>query len=331
MATETLLQNLMNDNGVTNDEIASLDLGSLEEASERSLRAFSSSKTGNESPIDRSIGVLHFTGPAIRGHCAPIEVIGNALTSIQNVMNAIGASIKGFSSSSGQIPFNITDRTELMMVASPSRGSVVIHIQPKMNQFEDLCPDGTPMLDVGEEFEAKPLADECFETFINIISSTVEDSPEHEELIELLTDLGPRASSSIRTFCETLGKDGLDLDVKWQEPTLKSLKSEIKHERAKLMSEFIKNAAIESNEINIHGTLITSTLSQKDKLRILQDDGNEITIRLGKVSTAEIALIRPGEKVTIRADRKVGKYAGGRTSTTYTGISITSDAQLPLE
>ncbi len=330
MAMETMLKKLMDSNGVTTDDIVSLNLGSLEEASERSLRAFSSSKTGNKAPVEESLGVLHFTGPAIKGHSAPIEVIGNALANIQNVMNAIGASIKGFSSSSGQIPFNITSRTALMMVASPSQGSIVIHIQPKMNRIEDLCPNDTPMLDIGEEFDAKPLADESFEMFIDILSSTTEESLEHEELIELLTDLGPRAASSFRAFCETLGKDGLNLDIKWQEPAQQALTSEIKHERAKLMSEFIKNAAIESDEIDIHGTLITSTLSQKDKLRILQDDGKEVTVGLGKISKSEIALVRPGEKVTIHADCKVGKYAGGRTSTTYTGISITSDAQLPL-
>ena len=330
MAMEALLKNLMDKNGITSDDIASLDLGSFEEASDRSLRAFSFEKTGNESSAKKSIGVLHFTGPAIKGHCAPIEVVGNTLSNIQNVMNAIGASIKGFSTPNGQIPFNITNRTELMMIASPSPGSVVIHVQPKMSRFEDLCPDDTPMLDIGEEFDDKPLADKCFETFIDLISSTTEDSPEHEKLINMLTDLGPRASSSVRTFCETLGKDALNLDVKWKEPSNKPIVSEIKHDRAKLMSEFIKNAEIESNEVVIHGKLITTTLSPKDKLRILEDNGNEITISLGKISTGEIALIRPGENVTIHADCKIGKYAGGRTSTTYTGISLASDAQLPL-
>lgn len=330
MAMRPMLEKLMSDNGITADDIASIDLGSAEEASERSLRTFASLNSDSDFPIEESMGTLHFTGPAIKGHSVPIEVIGNTLSNIQNVINAIGASIQGFSSAGGQIPFGIKDRTELMMVASPFPGSVVIHIRPKMNRLDDLHPSGTQALDLGEEFEERPLADECFETFIDIMSSTSDESPEHGRLIELLTDLGPRASSSVKTFCETLGKDGLNLDVKWQEPARKPLKSEINNERAKVMGEFIRNADIESNDVDIYGTLITSTLTQKDKLRILQDDGKEIIVRLGKIPKAEISLVRPGDKVTIHADCKIGTYAGGRTSTTYTGISITSDAQLPI-
>lgn len=331
MAMEIMLKKLMDDNGIDANDIASIDLGNAEEASERSLRAFASSNFDSDISAEESIGTLHFTGSVIKGHSAPIEVIGNTLSNIQNVMNAIGASIQGFSSGSGQIPFSITDRTKLMMIASPSPGSVVIHVRPEMDRLDDLSPDGTPPLDLGEEFEAKPLADECFETFIDILSSTTDKSPEHEKLIDLLTDLGPRASSSMKTLCETLGKNELNLGVSWREPTRKPIVSEIKSERAKVMCEFIKNADIESNDVDIRGTLITSTLSPKDKLRILQDNGEEITIRLGKISKAAIALVRPGEVVTIRADRRIGKYTGGRTSTTYTGISIASDAQLPFE
>lgn len=330
MATETILKELMTSHGITADDIASIDLGSAEEASERSLHAFASARFDYGSSARESMGVLHFTGPGIEGNSVPIDAIGNTLSSIQNVMNAIGASIKGFSSLKGQIPLSITERTSLVMDASPSPGSVIIRIRPKMHRIDDLYPDATPMLDIGEEFKTKPLADECFETFIEIMSSTVEHSPEHEKLIGLLTDLGPRASSSVKSFCETLSKDGLDLDVRWQEPARKPLKGELKNERAKTMSEFIKNAEIESEDVEIHGTLITSTLSPKDKLRILEDNDREVTVSLGKISKGEIALVRPGEKVTVRADCKIGKYAGGRTSKTYTGISLINDAQLPL-
>lgn len=326
----TSIEELMKAN-ITDEDLAAIDLGSAEEASERSLRAFVAQQTGDDAAgLKESRGLLHFTGPAIVGHSIPISAVGSALSMMQSAIDAIGAAKEGFSSVGGQIPNRVKARTELRMDASPMPGSVVISVRPSMPREQDLNPDGQARLEF-DEVELRPLADECFEDFINILSSTIDDSPAHDKLIDLLSEFGPRTSSAVREFCSALDRDSLDVDLKWEEPKKRPLKGEMSHSRAKFVSGVIKDADIEVETVTLVGMLVTSTMSKKDKFRLRFEDGTEKTLALGKISPSDVSQFRTGETVTIKAERRIGRYTGGREREWLVGIAIEPKNQLSFE
>lgn len=318
----TSIEQLMKESGFSYDDLANANLGTPEEASERSLRAFVAEQAGEDAAEQgESHGLIHFTGPAVIGHSAPISAVGNALTSMQSAIDAIGAAIEGFSSLGGQIPNRVKARTELRMNASPLAGSVVIDVRPSMSREEDLYPDGPALFDLDNQ-GARPLADECLEDFLGILSSTGEDSDSHDKFIELLSGYGPRTSSAIREFCSSLERDSLDVDFRWVEPKKQPIKSQMSHARAKSVASVIKDADIEVEDIELTGVLVTSTMSKKDKLRIRLGDGTEKILSLGKIAAQDIAKYHPGETVKVIAEHRIGRYAGGREKDWYIGVSI---------
>lgn len=332
MASTTSIEELMRNSGVTDKELAAINLGTPEEASNRSLRAFVRNQLGEEpADLKESRGMLHFTGPAIIGHSAPINAVGNVMMKLQAAIDAIGASKEGFSSISGQIPNRVKARTELRMEASPVAGSVVINVRPSMPRNEDLHSEEPTLFDPEGEVGIKPLADECFEDFLRILSSTTDDSPAYENLIDILSELGPRTSSAVRDFCSCLDDDMLDVDLRWEEPKSNPINGEMNHARAKFVSDVIKDADIEVEIITLEGMLMTSTVSKKDKLRIRTENGDEKTLSLGKIDTADVVYFRPGDEVKISAERRIGKYTGGRQKEWLIGITIAPKGQLSLD
>ena len=316
---------------ITDEDLATIYLGTAEEASERSLRTFVARQSGdNAAEIKESRGLLHFTGPAIVDHSVPISAVGSALSMIQRVLDAIGAAKEGSSSTNGQIPNRIKSRTELRMDASPMPGSVTISVRPSMPREQSLCPSGQTLLDFSD-VELRPLADECFEDFITILSSTTDDSPEHDKLIDLLSEFGPRTSSAVREFCNILDRDSLNVDLKWEEPKKQPIKGEMSHTRARFVSGIIKDADIEVETVTLVGTLVTSTMSKKDKFRLHFEDGTEKTLTLGKISPVDVSQFHTGETVTITAERRVGRYTGGREREWLVGIEIRPKDQLSID
>ena len=128
----------------------------------------------------------------------------------------------------------------------------------------------------------------------------------------MLSEYGPRTYSAIREFCKALDKDSLDIDLKWEETKQRSVRGEMSHGRAKYVSSVIKDATIEVDEVTFVGMLITSTMSKRDKIRIRTEDGAEKLLALGNISPVAVSQLHTGETVTIKAERRVGKYTGGR-------------------
>lgn len=315
---------------ISNEDLASIDLGTAEEASERSLRSFVAQQAGADAAEPKeSKGLIHFTGPAIIGHSVPINAIGKALTAMQTAIDAIGASKSGYTSLNGQIPARIKAKTELRMEASPLAGSIVINVRPSMPRLEDLYPDGPTLFDL-EEQGVRPLADECFEDFLEILSSTSDDSPAYEGLVDILTGFGPRTSSAIREFCNSLDKDSLDVDFKWEEPRKKPIRGEMNHARAKFVSTIIRDTEVEVEETTLMGMLVSSTL-QKDIIRLRLQDGTEQTLAPGTIPSEELMKFGLGDNVIIKAERRVAKYTGGHAKTKLFGISMQADSQASIE
>lgn len=275
-----------------------------------------------------STGIIHITGPSILGNAAPVKAVGNLLTTIQNTIDAIGASLMGNRSAGGVIPSAITGRTEMSLIASPMPGSVVIQVAPSLSRMDDLYPKGPGLFDVEAELDAKPLADQAFIEFSTLIGELREDDLDDTQFVEHLTDLGPRVATAVKGFCEIVDKGVLDLEFEWTEPSKQTETAVISHSHAERAVKVIASANIENEEVTIEGTLLTVTQSTKDKLRILKNDGREIVITIGDISPAATYPLHTGDRVRVLAEKRVSLRPGGKRTEKLIGKAIESVAKL---
>ncbi|MVX61073.1 hypothetical protein GKZ27_06360 [Enterorhabdus mucosicola] len=271
-----------------------------------------------------SMGIIHVTGPAVKDHTAPLKAIGGLLTALQDGVDAIGASLMGIYTLAGALPLNVTGRTQLSMVASPMPGSVVIQVAPALSRVSDLYPDGreASLFDVEEEIDARPLADLAFDEFSSLIKGLDAEVSSEDDFVGRLTELGPRAASAMRAFCDSVDKGGLDVEFEWREPGHVPESSRLSHLEAKNAAAVIQNAEISSESVELIGVILTITMSAKDKLRIRTDEGAEITLAIGTISPADVIDVHTGDRVRITAERRTSSKAGGRQHERLIGISL---------
>lgn len=294
------------------------------EASMASVNAFAIDHSEEIKP--RSIGFIHLTGPNVVNHSAPVKAVGDILTAIQDGVDAIGASLSGIITSHGALPFSVTGRTQLSMISSPMPGSVIIQVAPTISKEDDLNPQGEQqqqLFDMESEINARPLADRAFTEFSSLIKSLGDEGPDKTAFLDRLTDYGPRVASTMKNFCDSIDKGAVDIELKWKEPGHPSEESSLNHEYAKHASTVIQNANIESETVQIEGTILTLTTSPKDKLRVLSDTEQEFTIAIGTISPSDVYAIHTGDRVHIEAERRISKRPGGRRYEKLIGVSLT--------
>lgn len=295
------------------------------------VNAFVRENSPSDDPA--SIGVIHITGPSVKGHSAPLKAVGTFLSALQDGVDAIGASIQGIMTSGGPLPFSVTGRTQLSMVASPMPGSVVIQVAPTLDRMADLYPEGKDksLFDVEDEIGARPLADMAFDEFSSLIKDLNVEGPDKTEFLDRLTDHGPRVASTMKSFCDSIDKGALDVDFEWEEPGREPETSSLTHEAAKHASVVIQNANIDSESVHVVGTILTITMSQKDRLRVLADAGQETTLAVGTISPADIIGLYAGDRVDIEAERRISRRPGGRSYEKLIGVSLRKIPHLESE
>ncbi len=307
------------------DENENYDLPEdLNELSTSSLRGFISQTFLSHSA--EATALIHVAGPSVVGHSAPLRTVGGFMVHLQAAFDSVGASIAGFKSLRGAIPSSLAKRTELALVASPLPGSVVLEVAPTKPRLEDLYPEGEPLFDLEETIGAKPLADSAFEELASLMSELVVDEPNQDKFVEHLSELGPRVASSVRTLCDAVDKDGIDVDFEWRPPSGERKKVRVTHTYAKFVSTVIQNADIDTEPVKIEGTLVTITTSDKDHLRIREDEvdgaAKEVTLPIGDIPPEQLHGLQPGDRVQVDAERQVYNCVGGRTREKLVGVGI---------
>ena len=296
----------------------------LSELSASSLRGFISQTYLQHS--SESTALIYVTGPAVSGHSAPLRSIGDFMIRLQGTFDSIGASIEEFKLLGGAIPSTFAQRTELSLVASPLPGSVILEVAPTKPRLEDLYPRGEALFDIEEEVGARPLADQAFGEFSNLMSDLAIDEPNHDKFVDHLAELGPRVASNVQTLCETVDKGAIDIDFKWKEPSGDKKKVCVNHAFARFASTVIKNAEIDVESVRVEGALVTVTTSDKDHLRIREglDDERikETTLLIGDIPSEQLYGLQPGDRVIVDAERRISTRAGGRRAEKLVGISI---------
>ena len=296
----------------------------LNDLSASSLRGFVD--RGRPRRFAESTALIHVAGPSVDGHSAPLRSIGDFMVCLQRAVDSIGASIEGFRSRAGAIPAALAKRTELSLVASPLPGSVVLEVAPAKSRLEDLCPEGEGFSDAEEAAKAKPLVDSAFEELSDLMSDVAAGESGQEGFVDRLAKLGPRVASNVQDLCNTVDKGAIDVDFDWRFPSGARKRVSIDHAFAKTVSNVIEDVDIKTEAVEIAGTLVTVTTSDKDRLRIREDEdggsGDEVVLSIGGIPTEQLCGLQTGDKVLLDAEQQVYSRAGGRERHKLVGIGI---------
>jgi len=218
-----------------------------------SIESFVASASGTARELI-SNGDLRLHGDGVVGTSADLAHVGLIASAWQKLVSAVGAALEHVKSSRGQLPADIVRRTTLALNASPSPGSVVLHIAPKLSPFVEVAPDGVmPMLDV-----PRPLADRASEALIGLLGSATSPTPETiDALSATMVEMGPRVGGSLMALAQTLEKSAITLDASWREPEQPTRRAQVTPSIARWIQEFVAGRDLDAEEEVLTGTLRT--------------------------------------------------------------------------
>ena len=75
--------------------------------------------------------------------------------------------------------------------------------------------------------------------FSTLISELKEDDPDNSQFVDHLTDFGPRVATAMKSFCESVDKGVLDLELEWTESSRKAKTASISHSHAERAARLI--------------------------------------------------------------------------------------------
>jgi hypothetical protein len=180
--------------------------------------------------------------------------------------------MEGVKSTTGRLATDLTQRLQLQLVATPTPGSLVLHIAPKSNPLREVDGEhGTRSLLAEQE---RPLADRASERLIALCQDLGHGGRKDDERnAQQLAELGPRSARAVSTLAAALSSAQLDLDVAWDEPGVPALAASLTASQAERVKRFVEGRHLGAEEMTVVG--IAHTVSDIDKWTIEVDGMNE--------------------------------------------------------
>ena len=263
-----------------------------------------------------SEGTLRLHGTGVLGTTAELADVGQIASTWQRLVSAVGGALEDIRSLRGSLPADILTRTTLMLSASPSPGSVILHLQPKSDPFVEVAPDGNmPMV-----AEDRPLADRASEALIVLLAEAVSAGPSSlDHLSASLKDMGPRVGSSLLSFADSLTKSDITLDAAWREPTQPTRRAEVTPSTAKWLRDFVAGRDLDAEVSELVGVL--RTISDAERWMV---DVEEKPLKMDatELEPSSITQFHVGQRVTLTVRTAMREQPDGRTSSTYKILAV---------
>ncbi|MGD7001356.1 hypothetical protein [Corynebacterium halotolerans] len=225
--------------------------------------------------ISKPNGTIRLTGEGVDQHSLSLNAAGDVLNGFQNLVTAIGASLRGVQSERGKLPASISEHTKLMLDASPAPGSVVLKFSPNYRPAED-----TKQLELELAEEEEPLVEQSIIDLINALSSPADSQEDFLDNAGSIDRSGPRVVSATKGFMETLSDNGLDLDLKWRVPRMGTRKLLFRAAQAKAFFDALDKVDTDSGVISVSAVVegVSRFPNPHVILKIVSiDDGKEIS------------------------------------------------------
>jgi hypothetical protein len=208
----------------------------------------------------RSAGDLRLSGEGVTASSADLSAVGAIATAWQRAVSSTGAALEQFRGLRGSLPFDVLDRTALVLNASPQPGSIVLHIEPKLSPLLEAEPGGA----VAMVAAPRPLADRASEALIRILNRAASARlPDQDELTTELRELGPRVGGALGGLAQVLDRTRITLDVSWAEPEAPTVRANVTPAAAQWISQFVAGRGLDAEEQQLFGVL--RTISDRER------------------------------------------------------------------
>lgn len=276
---------------------------------------------GDGDPIGRTLGSqgrIRISGDGVTGSAARVTEVARVMTGFQRLATAVGASQAGDKALGRKPNADIKRRTELLLTTSPGPGSIILAFAPVVAPSEEVGDPG--ML---EEFETDDqMLDNAVGAAIDVFSAGNDIGPEPEQsaFVHQLADMGPRTASAVRDLAKTLDRASFDVDIDWKQPSRTTRRVSVTARAAGHMADVVEHANLDEQPVVIIGEYLT--VSAVSSWVIQQDDGDAVTVKLGRIDPRQTIGLAVGERIRVQAIMKTETIPGGNTKTTYMAQSF---------
>ncbi len=272
-------------------------------------------------PLGRTLasrGNIRITGDGVNGSSAQVNEVARVMTGFQRLATAVGAAHAGDKALGKKPNADVKRRTDLLLTAAPAPGSIILTLTPALPPREEV---GTPgMLD---EFETDvQMLDTAVGAAIDVFTAgnDLGPAPEQSAFVHQLGNMGPRTASAVRDLAKTLERAAFDIDIDWKQPSRATRRVSVTARAARHMAYVVEHANLDEQPVAIVGEYLT--VSAVSSWLIQQDDGDTMTVKLGRVDPRHTRGLAVGDRVRIEAIMKIETTPGGNTKTTYTAQSV---------
>ena len=299
--------------------LASYDLSAppewktADEASRISVETFAANLRGDA--LARSTGRIRLAERGGDSHSALLESVGQVQIAFQRAIRGVAAGLEGVRAVVGRLPAEIVQLTNLRLIASPLPGSIVLQVQPDVEPADVAYPDGQMSLDPARD----SLVDRSAVELIDFLTETLDllTIVDSGALEARLSNLGPRAASSIKSFADAVAASSFDVDLSWDRSTQATVRAHVDSASAEWLSALISGSQLDAEPILLRGVL--RTVSDRKPLDLELAPGEVVGIDRGDVDVRDF---RVGQQVTVEALVRVVVRPGGDEGRTYTAVSI---------
>lgn len=272
-------------------------------------------------PIGRTLGSegsIRISGDGVTGSAARVTEVARVMTGLQRLATAVGAAQAGDKALGRKPNADIKRRTELLLTTAPAPGSIILTFMPAVAPADEAGPAG--MLD---EFETDDqMLDTAVGAAIDVFTAGNDIGPEPEQsaFVHQLGDMGPRTASAVRDLAKTLDRADFDVDIDWRQPSRATRRVSVTARAARHMAYVVEHANLDEQPVVVTGEYLT--VSAVSAWVIQQDDGDPVTVKLGRIDPSQTRGLAVGERIRVRAIMKTETTPGGNTKTTYTAQSF---------
>jgi hypothetical protein len=304
--------------GIDPDNLPKVTEEELLDIPRRSMERFVARQTGDVRTLS-SHGFIRLFGGSVVDHTVALDAAGSILTSLQKSVTNFGAALSGNKTIRGALPSSLSERTQLLLTASPQPGSIVFTLSPEAPGYDELYPQ--PALFQNEN---SPLADQAMKGILELLSEIDTTSPDaSDEFVSHLDNLGPRFTQSFGELLGELSINRMDTEMVWNEPGHEAKRISVAHETAGYAKKLIADLKLDIEEMMLVGTL--RTISDIKKLDLQIDNGELVTIERGDISDTTMAQYHIGQHVEVVVELSSGTKTGGKPVRKYKARSINAD------
>lgn len=239
-------------------------------------------------------------------------------TGFQRLATALGASGMGDKELGKQANADVRRRTDLLLTAAPGPGSIILTFAPALSFIDEA---GAPGMILELETDEQML-DTAIGAAVDVFTAGNEigASPDDSAFVTKLGDLGPRTASAVRDLAKTLDRAGFDIEVDWQRPARTTRRVKVTASAAAHMAATVEHANLDEQSVPLVGEYLTVSAVTSWLIRL--DNGEAVTVKLGKVDPGQTRGLAVGDRVRIEAIMKIETTPGGNTKTTYRAESV---------